>query len=292
MSARPGRIKAVIDIELDSGAPVAEARVEGGVRPTTASWSGSSSATRSLRAGPVPLPDRPPTRGAADGWGGAVRLPETPTTPVPVAAGAGRQRPPPALREPLAPAARARCSVSASAWWSWPRLWQVLPNAASSTRPSSPPFTGRSRLVAPAQGRHAVGEPSAAWSGRSRLRHRGRHRRAAGPADRLASHVAEVLNPVLELFRNTAALALLPVFILILGIGQTSKFALRRLRLPVADPAEHDQRGRDGRPTVRQVGALARVRCSSGYSRRWCCPRRCRRSSPASASPAPSRCWC
>ncbi|WP_233608546.1 ABC transporter permease [Nocardia stercoris] len=38
--------------------------------------------------------------------------------------------------------------------------------------------------------------------------------------------VADLLGPVLELFRNTAALALLPVFILILGIGETSKIAL------------------------------------------------------------------
>lgn len=38
--------------------------------------------------------------------------------------------------------------------------------------------------------------------------------------------VAEFLNPVLELFRNTAALALLPVFVLILGIGEESKVAL------------------------------------------------------------------
>ena len=38
--------------------------------------------------------------------------------------------------------------------------------------------------------------------------------------------VAELLNPILEVFRNTAALALLPVFILILGIGETSKVAL------------------------------------------------------------------
>ncbi|MBY0098374.1 ABC transporter permease [Mesobacillus maritimus] len=36
----------------------------------------------------------------------------------------------------------------------------------------------------------------------------------------------ELLNPVLELFRNTAALALLPVFILLLGIGETSKIAI------------------------------------------------------------------
>ncbi|QIK46642.1 ABC transporter permease [Gordonia hongkongensis] len=38
--------------------------------------------------------------------------------------------------------------------------------------------------------------------------------------------VAEWLNPALELFRNTAPLALLPVFVLILGIGETSKVAL------------------------------------------------------------------
>lgn len=40
------------------------------------------------------------------------------------------------------------------------------------------------------------------------------------------SLVAKVLNPILEAFRNTAALALLPVFVLILGIGETSKVAL------------------------------------------------------------------
>jgi NitT/TauT family transport system permease protein len=38
--------------------------------------------------------------------------------------------------------------------------------------------------------------------------------------------VAEFLNPVLELFRNTAALALLPVFVLILGLGETSKISI------------------------------------------------------------------
>lgn len=36
----------------------------------------------------------------------------------------------------------------------------------------------------------------------------------------------EVTTPVLEMFRNTAALALLPVFVLILGIGETSKIAI------------------------------------------------------------------
>jgi NitT/TauT family transport system permease protein len=38
--------------------------------------------------------------------------------------------------------------------------------------------------------------------------------------------VADLLNPLLELFRNTAAIALLPVFILVLGIGETSKVAI------------------------------------------------------------------
>jgi len=37
---------------------------------------------------------------------------------------------------------------------------------------------------------------------------------------------AQAVNPLLEMFRNTAALALLPVFILFLGIGETSKIAI------------------------------------------------------------------
>ncbi|MFB7861306.1 ABC transporter permease [Streptomyces sp. NPDC056069] len=38
--------------------------------------------------------------------------------------------------------------------------------------------------------------------------------------------VAELLGPLLEVFRNTAALALLPVFVLLLGIGETSKISI------------------------------------------------------------------
>jgi NitT/TauT family transport system permease protein len=38
--------------------------------------------------------------------------------------------------------------------------------------------------------------------------------------------VRESFTPVLEIFRNTAALALLPVFMLVLGIGETSKIAI------------------------------------------------------------------
>lgn len=40
------------------------------------------------------------------------------------------------------------------------------------------------------------------------------------------SLLRDVATPVLEIFRNTAALALLPVFVLILGIGETSKIAI------------------------------------------------------------------
>ena len=40
------------------------------------------------------------------------------------------------------------------------------------------------------------------------------------------SPVREVFTPVLEIFRNTAALAILPVFILVFGIGETSKVAI------------------------------------------------------------------
>jgi NitT/TauT family transport system permease protein len=38
--------------------------------------------------------------------------------------------------------------------------------------------------------------------------------------------VREFCTPVLEVFRNTAALAILPVFMLLLGIGETSKIAI------------------------------------------------------------------
>jgi NitT/TauT family transport system permease protein len=38
--------------------------------------------------------------------------------------------------------------------------------------------------------------------------------------------LAALLGPLLEVFRNTAALALLPVFVLLLGIGETSKIAI------------------------------------------------------------------
>lgn len=38
--------------------------------------------------------------------------------------------------------------------------------------------------------------------------------------------VREIATPVLEIFRNTAPLAILPVFVLVLGIGETSKIVI------------------------------------------------------------------
>lgn len=38
--------------------------------------------------------------------------------------------------------------------------------------------------------------------------------------------LGDILSPLLEIFRNTAALALLPVFILILGLGEVSKITM------------------------------------------------------------------
>lgn len=38
--------------------------------------------------------------------------------------------------------------------------------------------------------------------------------------------VRQLCTPVLEIFRNTAALAILPVFVLVLGIGETSKIGI------------------------------------------------------------------
>ncbi len=53
---------------------------------------------------------------------------------------------------------------------------------------------------------------------------------------------AELLSPVLVIFLNTAAIALLPVFTLILGIGETSKISIIALRQHLADPLQHHQR--------------------------------------------------
>ncbi len=62
------------------------------------------------------------------------------------------------------------------------------------------------------------------------------------------------VSPLLEALRNTAALALLPVFILLLGIGEASKIALV-IYVARSDPAQHHRGRAERRPAVDQVGA-------------------------------------
>ena len=103
--------------------------------------------------------------------------------------------------------------------------------------------------------------------------------------------VREFFTPVLELFRNTAALAILPVFMLMLGIGETSKIAIVLyacffpiLLSTIAGVATVDP----------QLLRSARVLGLSPVAtfRKVVVPgRRARRSSPASGSPAPPRSW-
>lgn len=85
----------------------------------------------------------------------------------------------------------------ARAWWELLAEGQLTDNARTSLGRS---FTGFGLAV-------AVGVPLGLLIGRYRV-------------------VADLLGPLLEIFRNTAALALLPVFVLLLGIGETSKISI------------------------------------------------------------------
>jgi NitT/TauT family transport system permease protein len=101
----------------------------------------------------------------------------------------------------------------------------------------------------------------------------------------------QLLDPLLEVFRNTAPLALLPVFTLILGLGETSKITLvlYACLFPVVLNTI------TGASTVDPL--LIRAARSMGLPRpgcspRWCCRRRCRASSPGSGRPGRARSWC
>ena len=104
--------------------------------------------------------------------------------------------------------------------------------------------------------------------------------------------VRELVSPVLELFRNTAALALLPVFVLILGIGETSKIAIVLYACFFPILLNTISGVAVGRPAAAAVGPGARAVAGRRRSARWSSRRRCRPSSPASGSPAPPRSWC
>ncbi|WP_431773936.1 ABC transporter permease [Streptomyces cucumeris] len=85
----------------------------------------------------------------------------------------------------------------AVAWWELLADGQLTDNARASLTRS---FTGFGLAV-------VIGVPLGLLIGRYRV-------------------VADLLGPLLEVFRNTAALALLPVFVLLLGIGETSKISI------------------------------------------------------------------
>ncbi|EFL29268.1 putative ABC-type nitrate/sulfonate/bicarbonate transport system, permease component [Streptomyces himastatinicus ATCC 53653] len=88
-------------------------------------------------------------------------------------------------------------SEVARAWWELLADGQLADNTEASLARS---FTGFGLAV-------VIGVPLGLLIGRYRL-------------------VADLLGPLLEVFRNTAALALLPVFVLLLGIGETSKISI------------------------------------------------------------------
>ena len=108
-------------------------------------------------------------------------------------------------------------------------IWEAAPRLGLVDKVFLPPFTEvvsaflhprRERTIARAcfGQSDACADRASSWLSRSRFRW---ELRSPGTA-----RSPDFLNPILELFRNTAALALLPVFVLILGIGEESKIAL------------------------------------------------------------------
>lgn len=146
--------------------------------------------------------------------------------------------PPPVRATTVRPQAPARARRWLRSVLSWPRrlaaiavflaIWELVPRAGLVDRVFLPPF---SQVVA-------------AWWGLAVSGQLATHVEASmarslsglllavviavplGIAIGWYRLVAEVLEPLLELFRNTSALALLPVFVLLLGLGESSKIAL------------------------------------------------------------------
>lgn len=156
----------------------------------------------------------------------------TPAETVPVAAAS------PAPPAPAPPASRGlRRSVGALAWkifkpaaaiLAFLAVWEIAPRIGLVDKVFLPPFSQVTETFFTLVGNGQLWEHVSASLSRALL---GFVIAVAvaiplGVAIAWYRPVAEFLNPILELFRNTAALALLPVFILILGIGETSKVAL------------------------------------------------------------------
>ena len=90
----------------------------------------------------------------------------------------------------------------------------------------------------------------------------------------------EAVRPIIEFLRATPGVAVLPIMMLLLGIGTAMKMAIIAPGQRLAGPAQHDRRRPLGRAgAARRVDELParrgdRIRTSS-------CPTACRRSSPA-----------
>lgn len=107
-------------------------------------------------------------------------------------------------------------------------LWEVLPRAGWVDATFLPPFSAVLRALFEMSVSGELGANLLASAARA----------ASGFAIAVAIGVplglfigwyrtlADLLNPLLEIFRNTAPLALLPVFVLVLGMGETSKVSM------------------------------------------------------------------
>jgi NitT/TauT family transport system permease protein len=100
-----------------------------------------------------------------------------------------------------------------------------------------------------------------------------------------SKRLAAIVDPVLQLIRQTSAFALFPVFILFLGIGEALEGRDHLLGVVLAGAAEHHQRREAGRPVADQLGAVdgrvATLHLLQGGTAR----RRCHRFSPACGWP-------
>ncbi len=106
------------------------------------------------------------------------------------------------------------------------------------------------------------------------------------------TRLGDLFNQFIEVCRNTAPLALLPVFILLLGIGRVveDNYGDLQLRLAAASSIRLRPSSRSIRSWSNRLGPWVRALNSS--SARSSCQRRCRPSSLESAWQAPRPCWC
>jgi NitT/TauT family transport system permease protein len=107
-------------------------------------------------------------------------------------------------------------------------VWECLPRLGLVNRTFLPPFSAVVSMFIEMLQSGELGDHLSASAGRalSGLVLAGAVGVPLGLVIGWYRRVADVLNPLLELFRNTAPLALLPVFVLMLGMGEVSKVAM------------------------------------------------------------------